>query len=75
MANAILCRCHLWGKSAMVMTVDPQLKREMGLVPKDVVAFRVYDYQGKKIMVGEKVPLSALAEMLVTPGDILHNRK
>lgn len=75
MPNAILCRVHTWGKQSMVMTVDPQLKREMGLVVKDVIAFRVYDYQGKRIMVGEKVPLSALAEMLVTPGDILHNRK
>jgi hypothetical protein len=75
MANAILCRVHTWGKASMVMTVDPQLKREMGLVVKDVIAFRVYDYQGKKIMVGEKVPLSALAELMVTPGDIFHNRR
>lgn len=47
----------------MMMTVDAELKRQMGLVPKDVIAFRVFDWQGKRVMVGEKVPLAALANL------------
>jgi hypothetical protein len=71
MANAILCRVHLWGKSSMVMTIDPALKREMGLVPKDVIAFRLTIIQGKRVMIGEKVPLHALANFKELPTEAL----
>lgn len=55
----------------MVMTLDKQLRDEMGLVPKDVIAFRVATYKGRRIIIGEKVPLHALANLKDIPSEIL----
>ena len=73
--NAILCRCHLWGPNSMVMTVDAALRRDMGILPKDVIAFRVMNYQGRLIMVGEKVPLSALANLKGAPPEVFTRKQ
>jgi len=71
MANAILARVRRWGQTSMCITVDPQLKREMGFVPKDVLAFRVFIVQGRRILVGEKVPMHMLASLKELPVDLL----
>jgi hypothetical protein len=68
--NAILCRVWL-NNTSLCMTIDAELKRELGLVPKDVIAFRVLTIQGKRVMIGEKVPLHALANMRELPTEAL----
>ena len=54
----------------MVMTLPPEIRREMGIVSKDVLAFRVMVYNGRRIMVGEKVPLTALANLKELPPEL-----
>ncbi len=71
MSNAILGRVRQWGEKSLCITVDPQLKREMGLVPKDVFAFRVFVFQGRRVLVGEKVPMHALANLKELPVDLI----
>jgi hypothetical protein len=67
---AILGRVHKWGQNSLCMTIDPELKRQMFLVPKDVLAFRVMMWNGKRILVGEKVPLDALANLKTLPPEL-----
>jgi hypothetical protein len=71
--NAILCRVHRWGRTSFVMTLDMQLRADMCLVEKDVLAFRVMTWKGRRVMVGEKVPLSALANLKDGPPSSLGN--
>lgn len=68
---ALLCRVHFWSSNTMVMTLPPDLRKDMGLVAKDVIAFRVIMFQGRRIMVGEKVPLTALANLKVLPPELI----
>lgn len=59
------------GKSSLVMTVDPALRKELQLVEKDVLGFRVVTVQGKKLLVGEKIPLHKIALIDKMPADVL----
>jgi hypothetical protein len=69
--NAILCRVSLWGPNSMAMSIDAELRREMFLVPKDVIAFRVMMWKGRRVMIGEKVPLSSLANLKEVPPEFM----
>jgi hypothetical protein len=69
--NAILCRVHAWGNSSLVMTLDANLRKDMGIVIKDVLAFRVMVWKGRRVMIGEKVPLSALANLKDVPPEFM----
>jgi hypothetical protein len=71
MSAAILGRVRLWGNNSLCITIDPELKRQMGLIPKDVLAFRVMTWQNKLILIGEKVPLHALANLKEVPVEML----
>ena len=75
MEPAILGRVHRWGQNSLCMVIDPQLKRKMGLVPKDVLAIRVMNWQGKLVMIGEKVPLYALANLKEVPVELLPTKR
>jgi len=70
MANAILGRVHRYGTRSFAVTLDAELRRQMGLVERDVIAFRVIAVRGKWVLVGEKVPLHALANMVGVPPEI-----
>ena len=67
--NAILCRVHKWGPNSFVLTLDAEIRRQMGIVQKDVLAFRVMMWKGRRVMIGEKVPLSALANVKALPSE------
>ena len=70
-----LCRCWLSGKVSLCMTIDANLRRELGLQERDVIGFRVVTVQGKKLMVGEKIPLNKIALLANMPVDVLpHDR-
>jgi hypothetical protein len=62
------------GKTTMVMTVDPQIREFLGLIPREIIGFRLRTIKGHKYLIGEKIPMHALANpaALVTdlvPGD------
>jgi hypothetical protein len=71
MSHAIPCTVHAWGKTSFVITLDKQLRQQMGLVRKDVIAFRVIEVQGRRLMIGEKIPLHALANFKELPVEAL----
>jgi hypothetical protein len=68
-----LCRCWMSGNACMVLTIDPALKKEMGLLPRDVVGFRVVNVGGKRLLVGEKIPLNKIAVLSKIPEGIVKN--
>jgi hypothetical protein len=57
-----LCRCHMNGKTSMVLTLDKQLREYLAIVEKDVIAFRLVVVQGKRMILGEKLPLWKVAQ-------------
>lgn len=69
MANAIIGRVHRWGRHSFVVTLDPEIRRQLGIVEKDVIAFRVYNVKGKAMLVGERVPLHQLANANTTAAE------
>lgn len=66
-----LCRVYMQGKTSMVMTVHPEIKRALGLVPHDVLGFRIREIQGKLMLIGEKVALHKIAALDQVPVDVL----
>jgi len=75
MAAAILGTVRNWGPNSLCITIAPELRKQMGLVRKDVLAFRVANWQGKLILIGEKVPLHALANLKEVSTDMLPTRE
>lgn len=75
MADAVvICRVYMNGKTSMVMTLDPQLREFLALVPREIIGFRMRTIKGHRVIIGEKVPLHAIAnpQAMVTdalPGD------
>ena len=63
----VLCRCWANGKTSMVLTIDKQLREYLSLLPQDVLAFRLVVVEGKRMILGEKVPLYKLAQFKVPP--------
>lgn len=57
--------------SSMVMTVDPNIKKALGLIPKDVLGFRIVTVQGKTMLLGEKIPLNKIAQLANLPAEAL----
>lgn len=49
------------GKTSMVMTVDPNIREWLGLSPREIIGFRCRTIKGRKMIVGEKVPLHVIA--------------
>ena len=45
----------------MVMTIDPQIREFLGLSPREIVGFRCRTIKGRRILIGEKVPLHMIA--------------
>lgn len=62
MADAVvICRVYMNGKTSMVMTVDTQIREFLGLVPREIIGFRCRTVKGRRIIIGEKIPLHAIA--------------
>jgi hypothetical protein len=59
------------GKTTMVMTVDPQIREFMGLIPRELIAFRCRTIKGRRILIGEKVPLHSIANPGVNVADVV----
>lgn len=66
-----LCRCWMSGKNTLVLTIDPAIRKELGLVPKDVIGFRVVSVEGKRLLIGEKIPLHKIASIAKMPANVL----
>jgi hypothetical protein len=62
MEPVVLCRCHMNGRTSMVLTVDKQLREYLAIQEKDVIAFRLVVVQGKRMILGEKLPLWKVAQ-------------
>jgi hypothetical protein len=45
----------------MVMTVDRQIREFLGIVPRDLLGFRLRTIKGHRIVIAEKIPLNAIA--------------
>lgn len=73
--NVILCRVSLWGPNSMAMTVDPQLRKALGLIPKDVLGFRIVQVQGRTLAVCEKIQLGRVALLTHLPVDVLPSER
>jgi hypothetical protein len=73
--NVILCRCSMWGPRSMAMTVDPQLRKALGLVPRDVLGFRIVTVQGRTLAVCEKIQLGRIAILSKLPADLLPSER
>lgn len=59
------------GKTTMVMTVDPQIREFMGLIPRELIAFRCRTIKGRRILIGEKVPLHSIANPGANVADVV----
>jgi hypothetical protein len=59
------------GKTSMVMTVDPQIKEFLSLIPREILAFRCRTIKGRKYLIGEKIPMSGLANPAAHVADII----
>jgi len=66
----LLCRVWQSGTS-MVLTIDKAIRETLGLVPKDVIGFRLVKIQGKTLLLGEKIPLHKIAQIASLPADAL----
>jgi hypothetical protein len=75
MDNVIICRVWMAGKTSMCMTVDPQIKEFMGLIPREIIAFRCRTVKGRKYIIGEKIPMSGLANPEQHIADLLPTEK
>jgi len=62
MEPVALCRCWMNGKTSMVLTVDKQLREYLAIQEKDVIAFRLVVVEGKRMILGEKLPLWKVAQ-------------
>lgn len=71
MPDLILCRCWMSGKTSLVLTIDATLKRELQLVNRDVIGFRVVTVEGKKLLIGEKIQMGKIAKISTLPVDAL----
>jgi hypothetical protein len=58
----VLCRCWANGKTSMVLTVDKQLREYLAIQERDVLAFRLVVVEGKRMILGEKLPLWKVAQ-------------
>ena len=66
-----LCRCWMSGTTSICLTIDAELKKELGLLPRDVIGFRVVNSGGKKLLVGEKVPMHQIAVLKTMPENVI----
>ena len=71
MDAVIICRVYMNGKTTMVMTLDPQIREFLGLVPREIIGFRTRVIQGHRVIVGEKIPLHSIANPAMLPVDAL----
>lgn len=75
MDGVILCRCWMSGKTSLVLTLDPQIREYLGLIHRDVIGFRAVVIQGKKMILGEKIPMNKIAVLTqLKPGDVPNER-
>lgn len=64
--------CRVWqSNTSMVLTIDKGIREALGLVPKDVIGFRLVKIQGKTMLLGEKIPLHKIAQLANLPADAL----
>jgi hypothetical protein len=49
------------GKTSMVMTIDPQIREFLALIPREIIGFRLRTIKGHRVIIGEKIPLHAIA--------------
>jgi len=75
MDGVIICRVWMSGKNSMCMTVDPQIREFMGLVPREIIAFRCRTVKGRKYLIGEKIPMSGLANPAAHMADVIPAEK
>lgn len=59
------------GKTSMVMTIDPQIREFLGLTPREIIGFRCRTVKGHRILVGEKIPLHAIANPAAHTADVV----
>ena len=60
--SVVLCRCHADGKTSMLLRVDRQLREYLSIQDRDVLAFRLVTVEGKRMILGEKLPLWKVAQ-------------
>ena len=65
-----LCRIRRDGNS-LTLTVDRAIREALGLVPRDIIGFRLIKVQGKTMLLGEKIPLNKVAQIANLPADAL----
>ncbi len=59
------------GKTSMVMTIDPQIREFLGIVPRDILGFRLRTIKGHRVVIAEKIPLHAIANPSAMLSDVL----
>lgn len=55
----------------MVLTLDPQLREFLALVPREIIGFRCRTIKGHRVIIGEKIPLHAIANPAAMLSDSL----
>jgi hypothetical protein len=55
----------------MCMTVDPQIREFLGIVPREILGFRMRTIKGHRVIIGEKIPLHAIANPAAMLSDVL----
>lgn len=66
-----ITRLRIWGRASVVVVLPPELRAELGVVVNEAIGFRVKVIQGRRFLIGEKIPLNALARLPELPADVL----
>lgn len=72
--EVILCRVYMNGKDTYVCSFPKDVREPLGIVPRDVIGFRVIEWQGKRMLLGEKIPLHLIARLKEIPVEALPKR-
>jgi hypothetical protein len=73
--EVIICRVYSQGSNSLVMTVDRKIRAFMGLVPREILGFRCRVIRGRRIIIGEKLPLHAIANLNADVSELLPEEK
>jgi hypothetical protein len=69
--EVILSRVYMNGKDTYVASFPKELRTALGIVARDVIGFRVIEWRGKKMLLGEKIPLHLIATLKAIPMEAL----
>lgn len=71
MDAVIICRIYMSGKRSMAMTVPPAIRDFLGITAHEIIGFRCRTVKGRKMLIGEKVPLHAIANPATFLSDVV----